>query len=874
MATVREDKVQIVLGITTSTAQAELQKLNRETLAATQSLKGMKKGTEEYAATQRLIAENTARMGELQKAIGLTGLTMGQLEKRSRELHRELKTMIPDSAEWKAAAGQIKEIDGRLSELRGQTKNVSNELLQMLPGFGTFDQGREALSAMTGGAKQLTSSLGVVRGAVISTGIGALVVAVTALVMWFKRTDDGARILEGTMNAIGNVLDVITGRIDALISGNFSGVFASLGEDLATAVKSGYELADAMDEIDDLKRQNALANAAEETQLERLLVKIKNKTLTEQQRLAIAEEASRIDKKLYDNKQALLEQEIKAEEEKIAKNIRSANRWNEWQKKSDKELVEALINNRKGLAAGAVSDEAKDKIVDLYLKRQELARESLVLEERIANRVDQIEKAAEEKRKARAEQREKELERLAKKREQEAAKAKAAAEKAAADELATLRKAKADEAAIISDEFERRRAQRRLQAVEEIQQVNQSKATEETKARAFTAINQRLAFDLAEINRNQAKEAELIAKQQAEKELEIAQNKVRALAEIELMEATRSGNEQAIMDAKINQLMVDRDIQLSGEQLTGEQRKAIVMRTEQEISQIRNAARESERRQIVQGFNESLQSIQAISELINANEQAEARRRLRALDLDKNRRLRMLEDEKNRGIISKEQYEAAKTKLEEESAAKSDQLRKEAGEKQRLFSIFQVLSNLAIEIARYYAEKGVIGAPFAIAAGARAAAQIATINAQEFEQGGLITLGGSRHREGGKKAGVLMTDLASNRVLGVAERGEKLAIYRRNMPAAAEYYLDLAMLAQQGVIGRQFEQGGMVAGAPPAPVVVTAGMEMKLGAIQAEIAALRQEMNEWQTSLEVQLPLGKLEEAQKKALQVRAANSY
>jgi hypothetical protein len=94
--------------------------------------------------------------------------------------------------------------------------------------------------ALTGGLKSAVSGFKTLRGAVIATGIGALLIAITSLVSYFTRDRKGAQTLRVIMAALGAavnaVLDVVTSLGDALtklFSGDFSGAIDSVKKGFA-----------------------------------------------------------------------------------------------------------------------------------------------------------------------------------------------------------------------------------------------------------------------------------------------------------------------------------------------------------------------------------------------------------------------------------------------------------------------------------------------------------------------------------------------------------------------------------------------------------------------------------------------------------------
>lgn len=77
-----------------------------------------------------------------------------------------------------------------------------------------------AFKGLTGGIKSAVAGFKTLKGAIIATGLGALLVAITSLVAYFKETERGAdalRVIMGTLGAVtGKLMDVIIGLGEAL----------------------------------------------------------------------------------------------------------------------------------------------------------------------------------------------------------------------------------------------------------------------------------------------------------------------------------------------------------------------------------------------------------------------------------------------------------------------------------------------------------------------------------------------------------------------------------------------------------------------------------------------------------------------------------
>lgn len=143
-----EDQINWILSVDASEAQQEIRKLvktNRELVNVNKERRqelikleaAGKKETEEYKnleaevkKSNRTISENNMIMGELEKKLDITGLTMTQLKKKARDLQRQLDQTVqsthPD--EYQALQNELDRVRGRMDELRAAGRHVQKEM--------------------------------------------------------------------------------------------------------------------------------------------------------------------------------------------------------------------------------------------------------------------------------------------------------------------------------------------------------------------------------------------------------------------------------------------------------------------------------------------------------------------------------------------------------------------------------------------------------------------------------------------------------------------------------------------------------------------------------------------------------------------------
>ncbi len=156
------------------------------------------------------------------------------------------------------------------------------------------------------------------------------------------------------------------------------------------------------------------------------------------------------------------------------------------------------------------------------------------------------------------------------------------------------------------------------------------------------------------------------------------------------------------------------------------------------------------------------------------------------LTKEKNEQLKAWEEKYNKGLITKDQFEAKTDELNKQYAAKEQQLRKEAFEKQKKMDIAQALINGAQAIIKSLA---MFGWPFgliaAAAAGVMTGVQVASISSRTFAQKGAVIKNagvaqGPRHGAKYGDSGISLVDRSSGHEIGEMEGGEPIMILSRN----------------------------------------------------------------------------------------------
>ena len=154
-----------------------------------------------------------------------------------------------------------------------------------------------------------TRVLKLLRVALVSTGIGVLVVALGSLVSYFAKTQKGIELANKLMASLGATVNVLVDRVSKfgsvlvnLFSGNFKqagedakAVFKGIGDEIVEETKRAWELADVLNEIDKREVMLSMSRAANRAEIEKLKKAADDTTLSTEERIKAAEKVAKIE---------------------------------------------------------------------------------------------------------------------------------------------------------------------------------------------------------------------------------------------------------------------------------------------------------------------------------------------------------------------------------------------------------------------------------------------------------------------------------------------------------------------------------------------------------------------------------------------------
>ncbi|MBP5473654.1 MAG: hypothetical protein J6X92_02705 [Bacteroidales bacterium] len=233
------------------------------------------------------------------------------------DFKKGLKDGEKSISDFKQTAG--KSFDDLADTFGMDTSKINSSLNTLTKEMNFF---RQSIIAAAEGGNKFTIAMKALKVALMSTGIGALVVALGSLVTYFKETGEGADKLSVILAKMRSVVDNIVDRVQTvgkglveIFSGNVrSGIqtiknsMKGLGDEIKRDWQEAGQLAQEMNAIDKRELELVTIQQQRSTKIAELREKMRDLEYTEQQRLAFAQEAERITKEYYADEIALAQQ--------------------------------------------------------------------------------------------------------------------------------------------------------------------------------------------------------------------------------------------------------------------------------------------------------------------------------------------------------------------------------------------------------------------------------------------------------------------------------------------------------------------------------------------------------------------------------------
>jgi hypothetical protein len=338
---------------------------------------------------QKAFRDNNAQLKALEGQYKLNEKSIGELSnaekantdttnfnnnsiKQNRELLKEL------NAEYIRLAKPTKEQTDRLKNLTDTLKAQESAVGNNVRNVGNY---KEAFASAADGIKVFGTGLGSLFKMILTNPVGVILLAFTTLFSVLQKFEPIFDFFERSLAGIQGAVTGALGNITKLLTLDFSGFI----DGVSSAASESYQLAEAIQELEDRERAFGIESAKSEAKIKNLIIQSKDRTKTEQERLGFLNEASNIEKKNFEESLAIAKESFRIAQSqlKIAeKNFQANDELRNKAAEAEKNLInissssadlQEKITNRKNLLIQTENEE-RQKLADKNKARLEKQR--------------------------------------------------------------------------------------------------------------------------------------------------------------------------------------------------------------------------------------------------------------------------------------------------------------------------------------------------------------------------------------------------------------------------------------------------------------------------------------------------------------------
>jgi hypothetical protein len=241
----------------------------------------------------------------------------------SRAITESVQALGYQGAELRNVKALLEKSSGIWSALKGEVKAGADQIKNSAAATDGMSTAQKALSIATGVG---TGAMRIFAVALAATGIGLITAAIALLIGYFKTFDPLVDKLEQAMagfgaavrvvqRTLGDFLTGITSVGDAFTKlGNFIAhpidSLKKLGNEMNKAASEAAKLKEAQQELADAQAIQEVSNAKALQQYAELILKSKNRTLSEQERIAALKQAEAIETKNFKERTDLANKDL------------------------------------------------------------------------------------------------------------------------------------------------------------------------------------------------------------------------------------------------------------------------------------------------------------------------------------------------------------------------------------------------------------------------------------------------------------------------------------------------------------------------------------------------------------------------------------
>ena len=313
------------------------------------------KGQERLKAELSLLTVQYNNLTTTQQKTTESGQKMGA---RIRALSDELK------ANESAVGNNARNVGNYTDSIKEALVSITGAV----PGLKGFKGG---LDGVTSGFKAAGGGVKGFGAALMTLGLPLIVAGVTALIGVFKA-------FKPVADAVENAVTAVKAAFGALISGG----------SIMEAVRQSRELLEVQRDLEDTQKAFAISAQKYGNEIAKLIVASKDRTKTDQERLAIVAKANKLEEEYFNASVARIDKELSARESEFMRKNKITKA--ELQLLAEGTSKQALALRERLEKGAEYSEEELTQVQDLLVERAKLEGESLVLQEKLANRTNQL----------------------------------------------------------------------------------------------------------------------------------------------------------------------------------------------------------------------------------------------------------------------------------------------------------------------------------------------------------------------------------------------------------------------------------------------------------------------------------------------------
>ena len=262
------EEVKIQTGESTRTVK----ELRKELRDLKDQLLSTQQGTDEYNRTMVRAADIQHELKEQMEEINSSAMDFGQ------KLGNVTKTMTGISGAITAATGALSLFGIENEEAQKKITATMTSLIGITEGLSKMDDGIKAFKRLTIAVNSSSKAMGVFKTALISTGIGALVVVLGSVIAYWdefteaiglsaKQMEKLGNIAKGVFNVFTSSLKGIAQALGKMIKGDFKGAWQSLKDGFNVVQNFNEGVAEAETKREEEKTNKAKEEAAERAKI-------------------------------------------------------------------------------------------------------------------------------------------------------------------------------------------------------------------------------------------------------------------------------------------------------------------------------------------------------------------------------------------------------------------------------------------------------------------------------------------------------------------------------------------------------------------------------------------------------------------------------